>query len=349
MRFSRVSLESWGYELPQAVLTSQEIEKRLSPLCKRLGLPSGFFEIFTGIRERKYWDKTILPSEKGILSAKTALSRAGIKPSAIDCLIHVSVSRDCLEPATAGIVHHGLGLPSSSMFFDLSNACLGFLNGAVILAHMIELGTIKRGLLVGTENASKMIEITIDALLKNPNLTLEEAYEYLPSLTLGCGSAAMILSDQSVSKTGHPFLGAIARSASEFHGACLAHPDSGLLDPVAGMTMRTDASLLMREATRLAGKTWEDFKSEIGWENKNIQHIFTHQVGRMPREEMIKALKVSADLDFPTFSFLGNMGSASLPISFAMGIEKRKVADGDHIALLGFGSGINCLFAAVKW
>lgn len=349
MRFSRVCLESWGYELPEAVLTSAEIEKKLSPLCKRLSLPSGFFEIFTGIRERKYWDTTVLPSQMGIRSASAALSRAGLKPSDIDCLIHVSVSRDCLEPATAGIIHHGLKLPSSAMFFDLSNACLGFLNGAVILAHMIELGSIRRGLLVGTENSSKMIEVTLEALLKNPTLTMEEAYEYLPSLTLGCGSAAMIFAEKSVATSRHPFLGAIAQSASEFHGACQARPDTGLLDPVSNITMKTNASLLMQEATRLAEKTWQDFKKEMNWKSENIRHIFTHQVGRMPREEMIKALKVSQDLDFPTFQFLGNMGSASLPISFAMGVEKRNVQSGDSIALLGFGSGINCLFAALQW
>jgi acyl-CoA:acyl-CoA alkyltransferase len=64
---------------------------------------------------------------------------------------------------------------------------------------------------------------------------------------------------------------------------------------------------------------------------------------------MIQALGVGKDLDFPTFPTLGNMGSVSLPVSFAIGAKKRAIKSGDKIALLGFGSGINTIFAGVQW
>ena len=91
------------------------------------------------------------------------------------------------------------------------------------------------------------------------------------------------------------------------------------------------------------------FLHNIGWKKEEIQHFFGHQVGRMPREEVIKALGLTDDKDYSTFPFLGNMGSVSLPITFQMGIEKRNIQSGDKIALMGFGSGINCLFAGVTW
>ena len=133
MRYSQVCLESWGYVLPEKVLTSLEIEKQLSPLCKKFSLPSGFFEIFTGIKERRVWEKETLPSHMSTLAAQKALTKENLKNTDIDYLLHVSVSRDYLEPATAATVHHELGLSPQASYFDISNACLGFLNG--ILVH----------------------------------------------------------------------------------------------------------------------------------------------------------------------------------------------------------------------
>lgn len=349
MLYSQVYLESLGFILPDKVVTSAEIEKKLAPLAKKLSLPSGFFEIFTGIKERRVWEANITPSQMSTLAAKKTLEKEKISPSEIDCLLHVSVSRDFLEPATAGLVHSNLKLPASSLYFDISNACLGFLNGIMTLSNMIELNQVKRGLIVGTELSSKIMDITFQKLLSLKNPSIQEASLYLPSLTLGSGSAALILAHESVSKTKHKLTGGISRSASEFNHLCQALPDTGVCYPESNLFMTTQAAKLMKEAAVLAKTSWKDFKKELSWENKDVKHIFSHQVGRMPREEMIKALNMDTTKDYPTYEFLGNMGSTSLPITFAMGIEKRNVKAKDKVVLMGFGSGINCLFLGIEW
>jgi acyl-CoA:acyl-CoA alkyltransferase len=53
--------------------------------------------------------------------------------------------------------------------------------------------------------------------------------------------------------------------------------------------------------------------------------------------------------DFSTLEFLGNTGSASLPVTLAMGVEKGVLTKGDKAALLGIGSGLNCLMMGVEW
>ena len=349
MRYSHVCLESWGYVLPEEILTSKTIEEELAPVCKKLNLPTGFLEIFTGISERRVWKEKTLASEKSIESARKALSKEKLTPQDLDCLIHVSVSRDCLEPSTASIVHAGLSLPTHALNFDLSNACLGFINGLFVLGNMIELGHIKRGIIVGTEISYPMIRKTIDALLKNPNISMKEGTEYLPSLTLGSGSAAIILAHEDVSQNKHKLLGGLGQAATQFNNLCRAVPDTGLLHPATDLTMQTEAQKLMYEGIQLATRAWPDFQKLIGWKKEEIQHFFGHQVGRMPREEIIKALQLGENKDYSTFPFLGNMGSVSLPITFQMGIEKRNIKAGDKVVLMGFGSGINCLFAGVQW
>jgi len=76
-----------------------------------------------------------------------------------------------LEPATATFVHHRLGLSPSTLVFDISNACLGFLDGMVMLANMIELGQVENGLVVSGETAETLLASTLEALCNDHSLT----------------------------------------------------------------------------------------------------------------------------------------------------------------------------------
>ena len=58
-----------------------------------------------------------------------------------------------LASATACAVADALGVSAEAQVYDVSNACLGLINGAVQIAMMIEAGVIEAGLVVGTENS----------------------------------------------------------------------------------------------------------------------------------------------------------------------------------------------------
>ena len=59
MRFGKVYIEGLGYHLPENIVTSEEIEKRLAPLYHKLKLPQGRLELMSGIKEIK---RTRLPT-----------------------------------------------------------------------------------------------------------------------------------------------------------------------------------------------------------------------------------------------------------------------------------------------
>src|SRR6476620_7113142 len=143
MHFRRVFLESFGYTLPDEVVTTAELEQRLEPLYQRLMLPEGRLELMTGIRDRRFFPPGTRPSTVSIESARQAIEASGIDRRHFGALIHGSVCRDFLEPATACRVHHGLDLPNEAMIYDVSNACLGLPNGIVQVASMIEMGQIR--------------------------------------------------------------------------------------------------------------------------------------------------------------------------------------------------------------
>ena len=82
----------------------------------------------TGIAERRFWERGILPGDKSIESGKQAIAAADIDPQKIGMLIHGSVVGIILSlPACR--VHDGLELRRDCMIYDLSNACLGQLSG----------------------------------------------------------------------------------------------------------------------------------------------------------------------------------------------------------------------------
>lgn len=143
MLYRDVCIESFGYTLPDEVISSEEIERRLEPLYARLKLPAGRLELMTGIKERRVWTAGTLPSQISVVSGRRAIESAGIERREIGALVHGSVCRDFLEPATACGVHHQLELSRECLIYDVSNACLGLLNGMVQVANMIELGQIR--------------------------------------------------------------------------------------------------------------------------------------------------------------------------------------------------------------
>ena len=125
MNYRHVCIESLGFTLPDEIWTSDDVESRLEPLYSRLKLPAGRLELMTGIRERRFWPADVRPSQLSIASCRHAIQAAEIDPAKIGCLIHGSVCRDFLEPATACTVHHHLGLRQDAVIYDVSNACLG--------------------------------------------------------------------------------------------------------------------------------------------------------------------------------------------------------------------------------
>ena len=347
MDYMNVCLESFGYTLPEEVVTSEALERRLEPLYRRLRLPEGRLELITGIAERRFWKERTLPSEKSVESCERALAAAQIDRHHVGALIHASVCRDHLEPATACGVHHQLGLPADCLIYDISNACLGILNGIVQIANMIELGQIRAGLVVGSEGGRQLVETTVAALNADESLTRRQIKSAVASLTIGSASCAVLLTDRELSRTDNRLLNATFQTDSRHHRLCHSGEDesvSGGMRPL----MQTDSERLMEAGIATGARTFERFLSDTGWTRDDIDRTFCHQVGSAHRKQMLDSLGLGTERDFATVEWLGNTGSAALPVTMAIGLQQQGVRPGEQCAMLGIGSGINCLMLAAR-
>ncbi|HQU43134.1 MAG: 3-oxoacyl-ACP synthase III [Planctomycetia bacterium 21-64-5] len=348
MRYQRVCLEAFGHTLPDEVVTSAEIEERLAPLYRRLRLPEGRLELMTGIRERRFWPPGTLPSDVSIQSAERAIAAGGIGKADIGCLIHASVCRDHLEPATACRVHDGLGLGPDCTIYDASNACLGILNGMLQVANMIELGQIRAGLIVGTESSRPLVETTIDRLNRDTSLTREQMKLAVASLTIGSASAAVLLVDRQTSRTHNRLIASVVRANTQHHALCHSGGDESV---AGGMQpwMTTDSERLLHAGVATAKEAFARFTDELGCDVDDIDKVFSHQVGVAHRRLLFETLGLRPQADFSTVEFLGNTGSVAVPVTAAIGIEQGHLSPSDQVAMLGIGSGLNVIMLAVDW
>jgi 3-oxoacyl-[acyl-carrier-protein] synthase-3 len=346
VRYQRASIDTISYELPPTVVTSRELERRLAPLYERQRIGSGQIEALTGIRERRYWKPGQTMADGATRAARKALSQSAIDAADVGMVIYGGVCRDNLEPATACAVADGLGLPSTTEIYDVSNACLGVVNGIVQVADAIELGRVRAGLVVSCESARQIVDLTIERMLAEP--TMDSFRLGLATMTGGSGAIAVLVADRGLSGNGHPLVGGVIRSDARHHRLCRWGPDTGI-PSTAPMEMRTDAAGVLEHGVALGIKTWHAFLEEMGWTVDRVDRTICHQVGAPHRETVIKALGLPLARDFQTYEFLGNIGTVSLPITAAIAAERGFLEPGQRVAFCGIGSGLNCLILGVQW
>jgi 3-oxoacyl-[acyl-carrier-protein] synthase-3 len=339
MKFQHVRLHSFAYEEPSHFITSDEMEAKLAPLYERAKLPAGRLELQTGIKRRGFWPNGTRPSSIASAAAEKVLKN--YPREKVDLLIHASVCRDFLEPATAAQVHHNLKLSPHCMISDLSNACLGVVSSVLMAGQMIEGGAIQSALIVSGENGGPLISATLHHLLNDPGMDRKKIKPYMASLTIGSAGVAWLLTHENTAPSSPKILGGSTLTDSSAVELCQG---SGGLE---GLMMETDSEALLKYGVKLARENWRETKNLLNWEMPD--KIIPHQVGSAHRLAFLTELGLPFDRDFQTFEMYGNTGSAALPLTLMKASEAGYLKKGDKIALLGIGSGLTSTMLGMEW
>ena len=364
LRYQRVHLTAMGYELGPQIVTSAEIEARLAPVYQHLNLQAGQLEAWTGIVERRWWQAGARLSDGASSAARKALAKSGVKPSDLGVLIYAGVCRESFEPATACAVADALGVRGAASVYDVSNACLGVLNGMLDVANRIELGQIRAGLVVSCESAREINEIVMAQLLGASTSPpgMDVFAEALATFTGGSGAVAMLLTDGSFGgEAGARLCGAVSNVAPEHHRLCRwgiepAPASAGASADDAAATvnqfaqyMVTDSVAVLKHGVQLGQATWQQFLAQMDWSPAEIDRVVCHQVGSGHQDAILKSLQVARDKDYTTYAHLGNMGSVALPVTAAIAQERGVLKSRQRVAFLGIGSGLTCLMMGLEW
>src|SRR4051794_2658960 len=317
------------------VVRSEDFDAALADTYRRVGLRPGLMERLAGIRERRWWADGVTFVDGAAMAGAKAISESGIDPSGIGVMINTSVSRRYLEPSTAVAVHHALGLPRSCRNFDVTNACLGFINGMELAAAMIDSGQVDHALGVNGEDSRHVQERTIDRL-NRPETVSRDVLSQFATLTLGSGAAAMVLGRADLHPEGHRLVGSVSRAGTEHHELCVGDNDM----------MQTDLKGLLDAGLDLSMQLWAEAADEFDWAQGMSRYVM-HQVSKVHTRAMCDRFSVDPALVPTTFPTRGNLGPASVP--FTLAGEQDSLIDGDRVLLMGIGSGLHAACLEIAW
>lgn len=333
-----VFLEAIAYELPPYIISSDSIVEQLAPVSARLGIDSGQIMAATGVEERRFWARGTTIVSAATRASRRAIEQSEIDPMDIGCLVSTSVCKDFVEPSVASMVHGELGLSPGCMNLDVGNACLGFLNGIALVADLIELGRIRAGVIVDAESSREVVEATLERLRRDDSRMADLSLNF-PTLTLGSGAVAVVLTRGDVGRRKHRLVGHVSLADTVHRHLCLGRPHE----------MLVHAQELLKAGLMLARQTWGLGQKLLGWTSSNLDFIVGHQVGAKHFSRLFELFGLDPTRTFVTYPFLGNVGPASIPLTLALAVERGLIQPGYRLGLMGIGSGLNCLMMEIEW
>jgi 3-oxoacyl-[acyl-carrier-protein] synthase III len=334
-RFSNTTVLTVSSADASQVVTSAALDEQLADTYRRVRLRPGMLEGLVGIRERRWWPDGVTFVDGAAMAGAKAISESGIDPAEIGLMVNTSVSRQHLEPSTATAVHHALGLPTSCQNFDITNACLGFVNGIELAGAMIDSGRVDYVLVVNGEDSRAVQERTI-ANLSRPETTSKDVMSQFASLTLGSGAAAMVLGRADRHPEGHRVVASASRAGTEHHELCIGDNDG----------MYTDLKGLLDAGLQLSEDLWAEATQEFDWAGGMDRYVI-HQVSQVHTAAICERLGIDPTRVPRTFPDRGNIGPASVP--FTLAAEAHHLVDGDRVLLMGIGSGLNASILEIAW
>ena len=317
------------------VVTSDWIDEQLADTYLRNGLRPGLLSGLAGIEERRWWDDDVSFTDAAAMAGRAAIEKAGIDPAQIGILISTSVCKENLEPSVACAVHDQLGLSTSCLNFDISNACLGFINAMHLAATMLDAGTIEYALIVDGEGSRYTQETTLERL-KSRTSTAGDVFSEFASLTLGSGAAAMVMARSDQHSNVHRLIGGVGRAGTEHNSLCV-----GTLD-----RMTTDTHGLLVAGLDLAAAAWKASAESFDWSD-GLDWYIIHQVSKVHTTMICDRLGINPAKVPLTFPHYGNVGPAAIPITLAS--VQDQIQSGQRVLCLGIGSGLNTSFSEILW
>ncbi|MEV0416382.1 3-oxoacyl-[acyl-carrier-protein] synthase III C-terminal domain-containing protein [Streptomyces sp. NPDC050448] len=268
--YSRIA--SLGVRLPAAVQTTPQLAARVP------GLGDVDIEKITGIAERRVCDPDPAAGEDSfgmaLAAARDALASSRYRAADLDIVISASITRFkqgdrfTFEPSFAAMLASELGA-RSAIHFDVSNACAGMMTGVWLLDRMIRSGTVRRGLVVSGEQATRVAQTAAREMT--------DSYDpQFASLSVG-DSAAAVLMDVSTDPADRIHYVELM-TCSEYSHLCMGMPS----DRTQGIALYTDNKKMHnRDRLRLWPRFHGDLLAKSGrsFAGEEFDYVIQHQVG----------------------------------------------------------------------
>lgn len=316
-----------GGFVPGKAITNQDLEKVLDTT-------HDWIVQRTGIEQRHWVDNTQATSDLSFEAAKIAIKNAGIQKEQIDMIVLATSSPDYDIPGGAAILQAKLGLPEIP-YFDIRQACSGFVYGLSIADKFIRSGSHKCVLVVGAEVQSK-------ALDKTPN-------GRNVSILFGDGAGAVIVqaTDVKSDKEAQIYTTALHADGSFASELWIQAPGTALgefrmshqmIDEGMIYPQMNGRLVFMHAVTRMP-QVLNEAMSATPYKLDDVDMFFFHQANLRINQKIQEDLALDPAKIHNTIHKYGNTTAATIPLGMYDAYLEGKLKPGMLVGLAAFGAG----------
>ena len=327
---------STGFHVPDRVVTNDDLTEFWATSDDWIRERSGI--------ETRHWVERggDTGSDLALKAAQSALERADMDASELDCIVYATLSPEHFFPGGGVFLQRKLGIQGIPAL-DVRNQCSGFLYGLSVVDAWIRTGQYRRVLLVGAE-------------VQSPALEYEFPEGRNMGVLFGDGAGAAILGPTEESTRG--VLGTNLFSDGRFaellwvEGAGMSggfpwvsHEDldGGKLFP------RMEGREVFKQAVKRMPEALGALMEAHAVKPKDLDLLIAHQANLRINEVVARRLGLSDDQVYNNIQRYGNTTAATIPIALDECVQSGRLKRGDLLALTAFGSGFTWGSALIRW
>lgn len=297
-----------------------------------------------GVAERRFVDDKTCASDLCFAAAEKLFEDNGIDRNEIDLLVFLSQTPDYRMPATSILLQNRLGLPMSTMAFDISLGCSGFISALSIVYAMMQNHGFRKALLLDGETRSKVYS----------RKDRREAFIFGDA-----GVAAFIERNEKFGESHFSI------NSDGSRGNLIMIPGGGYRNMSSTETLRekvvdeygnirTDENGYMNGADVFnfviveVPKDIKRLMSAAGEDIQQMDYYVFHQANAFINNYIAKKMKLDKDRIPWTIQKYGNTSSVSVPLTIASEL-KDKLVGNKKIMLSAFGVGMAWATAIVPF
>ena len=322
-----------GFYLPPRIVTNDELSSYMDTTDE-------WIQERTGIKERRYVEKGVGPSDLAISATEQALKAAGLKVSDIDFIIFATSTPDFYAPGSGCVLQEKMGFNEIGAL-DIRVQCSGFIYGLSIAEQYIRTGNFKNILLIGAEVQSTAMNLT------------DEGRD--TAIIFGDGAGAAIISateeNKGILSTHMHSEGKYLKELwLEAPASNAGHPriTREVLDE-GKQYLKMNGKEVFRHAITRFPEVINEALEANNLTSENINLLIPHQANLRITQMVQKRLGLSNDQVFSNIHKYGNTTAATIPIALAEAFNEGRIKEGDILVLAAFGAGFTWASAIMKW
>jgi 3-oxoacyl-[acyl-carrier-protein] synthase III len=305
-----------GSCLPTRRLSNQDLVDQLA--ARGIETSDDWIVERTGIRARHFAADGEFSSDLAAQACRRAMQAAGAAPADIDLIIVATSTPDMVFPSTAALLQHKLGI-SGCPVFDVQAVCSGFVYALTVANAMIQNGSARKALVVGTEVFSRILDFK----------------DRTTCVLFGDGAGAVVL---EASET-PGILASDLHADGQYSGIlCVpGHVNGGQIsgDP----TLKMDGQAVFKLAVGVLEEAARAVLLKAGKTEADIDWLIPHQANIRIMQSTARKLKLSMDKVVVTVDQHGNTSAASIPLALDCAVRDGRIQPGQTLMLEGVGGG----------